>query len=141
MLATNLNAWDVARPDQAHNKLPITMRSTRTPQKMQMSLQAGASSQGMSRTTGCLELEPILEQSIAPSTVYLPKDIGSRFGARLRDLRRSHRLTQLDMAVTFGIDRSYISDVECGKKGISLATLEVIALGFSMKLSDLFEDL
>jgi transcriptional regulator with XRE-family HTH domain len=45
------------------------------------------------------------------------------------------------MAITFGIDRSYISDVECGKKGISLATLEVIALGFGMKLSDLFENL
>ena len=69
------------------------------------------------------------------------KDIGVRFGLRLRDLRRSRGLTQLDMAVAFGIDRSYISDVECGKKGISLATLEVIALGFDIQLSDLLRDL
>jgi DNA-binding XRE family transcriptional regulator len=75
------------------------------------------------------------------SVPFLNRDIGSRFGVRLRDLRRSHGLTQLDMAVTFGIDRTYISDVECGKKGISLATLEIIALGFSMNLSQLLADL
>ncbi len=40
-----------------------------------------------------------------------------------------------------GMNRSYLSDVECGKKGISLATLEVIALGMQIKLSDLFQDL
>jgi DNA-binding XRE family transcriptional regulator len=68
-------------------------------------------------------------------------DIGSRFGLRLRDLRRAKQMTQMDMAVTFGIDRSYISDVECGKKGVSLATLEVIALGLRMELSDLLKNL
>jgi DNA-binding XRE family transcriptional regulator len=70
-----------------------------------------------------------------------PNDVGRRFGFRLRDLRRAKNMTQMDMAVAFGIDRSYISDIECGKKGISLATLEVIALGFQIKLSHLLEDL
>jgi transcriptional regulator with XRE-family HTH domain len=69
------------------------------------------------------------------------REIGIRFGLRLRDLRRSRGLTQLDMAIAFGIDRSYISDIECGKKGISLATLEVISLGFNIPLSDLLADL
>jgi len=50
-------------------------------------------------------------------------------------------MTQIDMAVAFGIDRSYISDVECGKKGISLATLEVMAIGFRIPLSELLRDL
>ena len=68
-------------------------------------------------------------------------DIGSRFGARLRMLRRARGLTQLDMAVTFGIDRSYICAVESGKKGVSLATLEVIALGLNLELSDLLGQL
>lgn len=68
-------------------------------------------------------------------------DVGVRFGARLRELRRSANMTQIDMAVAFGIDRSYISDVECGKKGISLATLEVVALGFHTTLSELLRDL
>src|SRR5579863_3114822 len=59
-------------------------------------------------------------------------DIGTRFGQRLRGLRRARNMTQLDMAVMLGIDRSFISEVECGKKGISLALLEVIALGFHL---------
>jgi transcriptional regulator with XRE-family HTH domain len=41
------------------------------------------------------------------------------------------------MAVDFGIDRSFISDVERGRKSISLHMLEVIALGMKMDLSEL----
>jgi transcriptional regulator with XRE-family HTH domain len=45
------------------------------------------------------------------------------------------------MAVDFGIDRSFISDVERGRKSISLPMLEVIALGLKMTLSELLRDL
>jgi DNA-binding XRE family transcriptional regulator len=71
----------------------------------------------------------------------LPRDISSRFGLRLRELRRSRNMTQLRMAVDFGIDRSFISDVERGKKSISLTFLEVIALGLKLELSDLVRGL
>lgn len=70
-----------------------------------------------------------------------PRDISSRFGLRLRELRRAHNMTQLRMAVDFGIDRSFISDVERGRKSISLHMLEVIALGLKVSLSDLLEGL
>lgn len=76
-----------------------------------------------------------------PSARPIYCDVGTRFGERLRGLRRGSNMTQIDMAVAFGIDRSYISDVECGKKGISLATLEVVALGFHISLSELLRDL
>ena len=79
---------------------------------------------------------PTLQQPIR--AMHL--DVGVRFGERLRQLRRDAGLTQIDMAVAFGIDRSYISDVECGKKGISLATLEVLAIGFKVSLSELLRD-
>lgn len=69
------------------------------------------------------------------------RDIGTRFGERLRELRRTHCLTQIDMAEMLGIDRSYISEVERGKKGISLVTLEIIALGFRLHPSELLRDL
>lgn len=69
------------------------------------------------------------------------KDVSSRFGRRLRELRRSRDLTQVDMARRFGIDRSFISDVERGRKSISLPMLEVIALGLHVSLSELFKDL
>lgn len=68
-------------------------------------------------------------------------DVGSRFGRRLRELRQKNALTQSDMAKKFGIDRSYISDVERGRTSISLPILEVIALGLRISLSDLFRDI
>ena len=113
MLATRLNAWGTARPNQNHDDPPITMSGDRT----------------------------MLEPSVAAFPAYVPKNILGRFGTRIRNLRKSHNLTQQNMAAKFGIDRSYISDVECGKQGMSLAMLEVIALGFNIKLSELFEDL
>ena len=76
-----------------------------------------------------------------PSNYYLPLDVSSRFGVRLRQLRRERNLTQLRMAVDFGIDRTFISDVERGRKSISLPMLEVMALGMKMSLSELLRDL
>jgi len=69
------------------------------------------------------------------------RDIGSRFGQRLRELRQERNLTQSQMAKKFGIDRSFISDVERGRKSISLGLLEVVALGLKVSLSALFKDL
>lgn len=68
-------------------------------------------------------------------------DVASRFGLRLRELRCQRNLTQMQMALRFGIDRSYISEVECGKKSISLGILEVIAMGFQMTLSEVMKDI
>ena len=77
----------------------------------------------------------------APTERALPRDVSSRFGHRLRELRRERNMTQLRMATDFGIDRSFISDVERGRKSISLPMLEVIALGMRVSLSDLLRDL
>jgi DNA-binding XRE family transcriptional regulator len=76
-----------------------------------------------------------------PENYYLPMDVSSRFGVRLRQLRRERCLTQLRMATEFGIDRTFISDVERGRKSISLPIMEVMALGFKMSLSELLRDI
>jgi transcriptional regulator with XRE-family HTH domain len=76
-----------------------------------------------------------------PENYYLPMDVSSRFGVRLRQLRRERSLTQLRMATEFGIDRTFISDVERGRKSISLPIMEVMALGFKMSLSELLRDI
>jgi DNA-binding XRE family transcriptional regulator len=80
-----------------------------------------------------------VDSSMTTRTVH--RDVTTRFGARLRELRRERNFTQLRMAVDFGIDRSFISDVERGRKSISLPTMEVIALGLQMSLSDLLQDI
>jgi len=71
----------------------------------------------------------------------MPLDVSSRFGQRLRELRHQRNLTQSRMATEFGIDRSFISDVERGKKSISLPMLEVISLGMKMTLSELLQSI
>lgn len=67
----------------------------------------------------------------------LPRDIASRFGRRIRQLRQAKEMTQMEVAARFGIDRTFISDVERGRKSVCLPTLEVFALGFGVSLSDL----
>ncbi len=84
---------------------------------------------------------PTRQQPVLPLSAPLACDVSSRFGRRLRQLRRERNLTQLGMAVDFGIDRSFISDVERGRKSMSLPMLEVVALGMHISLSDLLRDL
>ena len=76
-----------------------------------------------------------------PPNALLSLDVSSRFGVKLRQLRQGRSMTQLRMAVEFGIDRTFISDVERGRKSISLPMLEVVALGFELSLSELLRDI
>jgi len=82
---------------------------------------------------------PETADNVAGKPEAVSMGINSRFGARLRELRRGRNLTQLRMATEFGIDRSFISDVERGRKSISLPMLEVIALGMKISLSELLQ--
>ncbi len=69
---------------------------------------------------------------------YLPpsNSITIRFGQRLRHLRQRSGMTQIALATHLGLDRSYISDVERGKKCMSLSYLETVAQGFKMSLAN-----
>jgi DNA-binding XRE family transcriptional regulator len=67
--------------------------------------------------------------------------INARFGARVRDLRKERQWTQLCMAIHFGIDRSHLSDVERGRKSMTLALVEIVALGFGISVSQLLDRL
>lgn len=63
-----------------------------------------------------------------------------RFGWRLRHLRLERNMTQRVLATYLGVDRSFLSDVELGKKSISLDYLEIIAEGLKLSLTELFAD-
>jgi transcriptional regulator with XRE-family HTH domain len=67
--------------------------------------------------------------------------IAVRFGMRLRELRKDRGWTQVRAAEEFGIDRSYISDMERGKKNVCLPTMEVLAQGFEISLAQLVRGL
>jgi transcriptional regulator with XRE-family HTH domain len=62
-------------------------------------------------------------------------DIRVHLGNRVRALRKKNGWTQVELAELLGIDRSYLSEIETGKKVPSLTTLKVIADGFHLTLS------
>jgi transcriptional regulator with XRE-family HTH domain len=65
--------------------------------------------------------------------------IAAKFGTRLRLLRQEQGWTQVVMAEKVGIDRSYISDMERGKKNVCLPTLEILAQAFGITISQLLK--
>ena len=72
---------------------------------------------------------------------WMAEDIRIRFGIRLRKLRLKRGWTQVQMAERLGLDRSYLADVERGKRNISILNLEVIANGFGISIYQLFSRL
>jgi transcriptional regulator with XRE-family HTH domain len=62
-------------------------------------------------------------------------------GHRIRDLRRLKRWTQTDMAVSLDIARTYISEVENGKRELGVITLQIIARGLGTTMSKLLNNL
>ncbi len=67
----------------------------------------------------------------------MAEDIRIRFGRRLQKLRHRRGWTQVQLAEKLGLDRSYLADVERGKRNISIVNLEIIASGFGRSLSQL----
>jgi len=64
-------------------------------------------------------------------------DLLIRLGQRIRNLRKRRGWTQVVMAEKVGLDRSFVADVERGKRNISILNLELIAKGFRISLSQL----
>ena len=62
-------------------------------------------------------------------------DIRVKLGNRVREMRRERGWTQVELAEMLGIDRSYLSEIESGKKDPSLRVLKTIANGFKLTLS------
>ncbi|MBB5060026.1 transcriptional regulator with XRE-family HTH domain [Granulicella aggregans] len=65
------------------------------------------------------------------------QDVSTRFGQRIKELRTQRNLTQVGMAREFGINRSYISQLERGRKSVSLNTIEILALGLKLSIAEL----
>lgn len=71
----------------------------------------------------------------------MPADLLVRLGDRIRKLRKKHGWTQVEFAERVGIDRSFLADVERGKRNVSILNLELIARGLEVSLPQLFSRL
>lgn len=68
-------------------------------------------------------------------------DIAQRFGKRLRERRMALGLSQEAFAHAAGLDRTYISGIERGKRNVSLKNIEILAQTLGTSISELTEDL
>lgn len=64
-----------------------------------------------------------------------------RLGERVRELRQATGLSQEAFADRCGLDRTYISGIERGKRNVSLENLKVLAEALDVTLSGLLDGL
>lgn len=62
-----------------------------------------------------------------------------KLGKVIRELRSEIGLSQEKFALKIGMDRTYYSSVESGKRNISLQNIEKISNGLNISLSELFK--
>jgi transcriptional regulator with XRE-family HTH domain len=68
-------------------------------------------------------------------------NIALRFGQRVRELRTTKGLSQEAFAAKCGLDRTYISGIERGRRNVSLRNIEVIAKALGISISELTKGL
>lgn len=64
-----------------------------------------------------------------------------RLGQRIRRLRDIRGWTQAELAERAGVDRSFLADVERGKRNISILNLSLIAEALGVSLAQMFSRL
>ena len=64
--------------------------------------------------------------------------IEKRFGMRIRELRMLQEISQEELAWRCQLSKNYVSDVERGRRNVSLKAIEKFAKGLDVKLQDLF---
>ena len=65
--------------------------------------------------------------------------IEKEFGGRVRSLRESAGLSSREFALMVGRSKAYIIQLENGHRNVSLDTIERIAAGLDISVSDLFK--
>lgn len=65
-------------------------------------------------------------------------DIKLLVGKRVKELRNRLGISQEELAYRAGLDRTYITSVECGKRNISIVNIEKIAKALNVTLAEFF---
>ena len=60
-------------------------------------------------------------------------------GRRVKELRNKLGISQEELADLVGLDRTYITSVECGRRNISIVNIEKLAKALNVTLSEFFE--
>jgi transcriptional regulator with XRE-family HTH domain len=68
-------------------------------------------------------------------------NIKEKFGLRIRELRKKIGISQEALAFKAGIDRTYMTSVENGKRNISIENIERIISALEISFQDFFSGL
>ncbi len=68
----------------------------------------------------------------------MPMDIKQKFGIKVRELREKKDISQERLAELAGLDRTYISGIERGKRNVAVVNIEKVAKALGVKIKDLF---
>jgi transcriptional regulator with XRE-family HTH domain len=71
----------------------------------------------------------------------MANDICEQFGANLRRIRHKHKITQEELAHRVGMDVSYLSELENGRKEPCLRKMKEISQGLGITLAELLRGL
>ncbi len=71
----------------------------------------------------------------------MSNDICQRVGARIRQLRKKRKLTQVELSEKCGIENSHLSRLESGQREPGLYILDLLAKGLGVSLAELFRGL
>ena len=67
------------------------------------------------------------------------KNIQTKFGVKLKELRKLREISQEELAFRAHLHRTYISDVERGKRNISINNIKKLAKALEIKIVDFFK--
>ena len=65
--------------------------------------------------------------------------IEEKFGKRVKELRKERNISQEELSFRCRLHRNYISDLERGKRNVSLRAINQIAEGLGVSIATLFE--
>lgn len=66
------------------------------------------------------------------------EDIKIAFGKRVKELRLQKGISQEKLANIAGVDRTYMTQVENGKRNLTIEKIRQICKGLNISLSDFF---
>ena len=70
----------------------------------------------------------------------MKEEIRVAYGKAIRSIRQNKRISQEELADLCGLHRTYISDIELGKRNLSLENIDKIAQALQVKKSEIFVD-
>lgn len=65
-------------------------------------------------------------------------DIKNKVGQRIKELRKDLELSQEALALKAEVDRTYVTDVENGRRNVSLEILERLIKALEVSFADFF---